>query len=56
MTTISDLINDFTIEVVELSASKGYDLSEDSIFKMELNQLQDELLEDIKNILHRITS
>jgi hypothetical protein len=56
MTTLSDLINDFTLNVVELCASKGYDMTEGSDFMLELGDYQDNLKEDIKDLLLKIAS
>ena len=54
MKNIHDLVNDYTNEVVELCAHKGYDLSEGSEFGVDLDELQDNLLREIRELIHKV--
>lgn len=54
MKNVHDLVNEFTNEVVELCAAKGYDLSEGSEFGADLDELQDNLLREISELIHKV--
>lgn len=51
MTTLNDLINDYTLEVIEITQDEDYDAVKS---KYTLDDARDELIQDIKNLILRI--
>lgn len=56
MTTISDFIHDAIMQTVHTCVTKGYDLSEGSEFSEELNEIEENLTDEIRNAIAKITA